>query len=47
MCVVHLFYTRVHARFDVTRIFAFTNACHTRVPFKLYVICTVNYSYCS
>ena len=34
-----------HAWFDATRVFCFctrgTHAAHTRVPFKLWVICTV------
>ena len=43
-----------HAWFDATRVFCFctrgTHACDTRVPFKLWVICTVlqchlNYMY--
>ena len=45
MCVVYLFYTRVHAWFDAMRVFCFctsgTHACDTYVPFKLWMICTV------
>ena len=42
MCVVHLFYTRVHVWFDATCVFAFAYAAHMCVPFKLWVICTVS-----
>ena len=41
VCVVHLFYTRVHEWFNATSLFAFAHVCHTGVPFKLWVICTV------
>ena len=38
VCVVHLFYTRVHVWFDPTRVFLPLHLC---MPFKLWVICTV------
>ena len=48
MYVVHSFYmrvdvcTRVYTRGLMPRVFfAFAHAAHTRVPFKLWVICTV------
>ena len=41
VCVVHLFYMRIHAWFDAMHVFAFAYACHMHVPFKLWVICTV------
>ena len=37
VCVVHIFYTRVHEWFDVARVISFTHACAV----KLQVICTV------
>ena len=42
MCVVHLFYTRVHVWFDAMCVFAFAYAAHTCVLFKLWVISTVS-----
>ena len=45
MCVVHLFYKSVHVWFDATHVFCFctrvSHVCDTRLPFKLWVICTV------
>ena len=45
MCMVHLFYRRIHACFDVKRAFYFCkcvlHSCHMHVLFKLWVICTV------
>ena len=43
VCVVHLFYTRAHEWFNATSLFAFVHVCHTGVPFKLWVICTVEW----
>ena len=41
VCVMHLFYTRVHAWFDATCVFAFAHVCHTRVSYKFWVMYTV------
>ena len=41
VCVMHLFYMRVHAWFDATRVFTFVHVCDMRVLFKFWVICTV------
>ena len=48
VCVVHLFYTHVHAFTRVytfglipQEFFAFAHTYDMRVPFKLWVICTV------
>ena len=43
VCVVHLFYTCAQAWFAATHVFCFAHAAHTRVPFKLWVICTAVY----
>ena len=44
MCVVHLFYMRVHAWFGLMLCmsFAFAHVCHTCVLFKLWVILLYN-----
>ena len=31
----------LHGWFDATHVFVFAHACHTCLPFKLLVICTV------
>ena len=36
------FYMHVHVWFAAMHVFAFAHVCDTRVPFKLWVICTVS-----
>ena len=40
-CVYAVHLIQLYAWFDATRVFAFAHVCHTHVPFKLWMICTV------